>query len=414
MARQRNADNANGAPLPAVTVRGVTFQDGTMEDVCAIKLYNGASRAPAGFVDNGVVPGFRLDPQGAGHNCFWRNVSTQWALNRFNNPPGAPFNYVDRVCQQNRIRCSMKIQFYVGVLSLWASSLFSAVPKEVFDYLRPILKHELTAAGDAWSYSGNGGYVLRFDLDVTGDRDTEMFLISTLDFQKLQGRWNVYKAVPGGTFEPYEGQVSLSPTGFWLENRGGGKVIVTSFHDRWSDQEKREILRKDSFAGDKITSESSRFMDDPLRELETQGAIKKYVPEVWGILLADLLRDSNTEWRRMNFESPTPSPSNYFIAAEDSDKVKGLANFTPDLAMKWLEAATAGKQPTETISTAPLRPSPGQTATGTISSLTRAQAQQSAHRKTPNMAVACWDRRSDRDNGVGFEKRGGQWVNIQI
>lgn len=103
MARQRNANNANGTPLPAHTVGGVTFQEGTnrtMEDLCAIKLYNGGSRAPAGFVDPGNVPGFRLDPQGGGQYCFWRNASNEWALNRYNHPndPGIqPFNYVERV-----------------------------------------------------------------------------------------------------------------------------------------------------------------------------------------------------------------------------------------------------------------------------------------------------------------------------
>lgn len=101
--QQKNASNANGTALPNHTIGIVTFSEGTartMTHAVTIKLYNGASRAPTGFVDSGSAPGFRLDPQGSGHYCFWRNASNEWALNRFNDPPDPiqPFNYVARVC----------------------------------------------------------------------------------------------------------------------------------------------------------------------------------------------------------------------------------------------------------------------------------------------------------------------------
>jgi hypothetical protein len=70
-----------------------------MESAVTIKLYNGASRAPSGFPDNGNVPGFLLDPQGSGQYCFWRNNSNEWALSRYN-AYSPPFNYVDRVCAE--------------------------------------------------------------------------------------------------------------------------------------------------------------------------------------------------------------------------------------------------------------------------------------------------------------------------
>ena len=105
MTRQKNADNANGVALPNHTVRGVTFSEGTartMTDAVTIKLFNGASRPPASFTDNGSVPGFLLDPQRSGHYCYWRDASNEWAINRYNNPPAPiqPFNYVDRVCSE--------------------------------------------------------------------------------------------------------------------------------------------------------------------------------------------------------------------------------------------------------------------------------------------------------------------------
>ncbi len=102
MNRQKNTTNANGIALPNHTVRGVTFTESGIRNMIGavtIKAYNGASRAPTGFIDNGNAPGFRLDPQGAGHYCFWRNSTNQWALSRFNGFRN-PFNYVDRVCNE--------------------------------------------------------------------------------------------------------------------------------------------------------------------------------------------------------------------------------------------------------------------------------------------------------------------------
>lgn len=109
MTRQKNADNANGVALPSLTVRSVTFADGTnrtMNNAVTMKAWNGASAAPSGFSDpDGAAPGFIIDPQSGGHFCYWKNSASgtnKWALSRYNNPPGdiEPFNYVDRVCQE--------------------------------------------------------------------------------------------------------------------------------------------------------------------------------------------------------------------------------------------------------------------------------------------------------------------------
>lgn len=73
----------------------------TMLDAVTIKLYNGASRPPASFVDpEAAASGFVIDPQGSGHFCYWKNAASSWTLNRYNNPRHltAPFNYVNRVC----------------------------------------------------------------------------------------------------------------------------------------------------------------------------------------------------------------------------------------------------------------------------------------------------------------------------
>ena len=100
MLRQQNANNANGTALPPHTVSGITFEEGTanrMVDAVTMKAYNGASPPPAGFIDIGTAPGFRLDPQGSDLYCYWRNASSEWSLSRHN---ALQFNYVERVCDE--------------------------------------------------------------------------------------------------------------------------------------------------------------------------------------------------------------------------------------------------------------------------------------------------------------------------
>jgi hypothetical protein len=106
MTQQKSANNTNGVALPSLTVRNVTFAEGTnrtINNAVTMKAWNGASRPAAGFTDPGpAIAGFILDPHGSGHFCYWENSASgtnKWALNRYNafNPP---FNYVDRVCQE--------------------------------------------------------------------------------------------------------------------------------------------------------------------------------------------------------------------------------------------------------------------------------------------------------------------------
>jgi hypothetical protein len=103
MAQQRNANNANGAALPSLTVSGVTFTEGatrTMDDAVTMKNYNGSSRPGSSFSDpDGPAPGFLIDPSASGYYCSWKSSASRWTLSRYNGF-SPPFNYVKRVCDE--------------------------------------------------------------------------------------------------------------------------------------------------------------------------------------------------------------------------------------------------------------------------------------------------------------------------
>lgn len=98
--RQQNAQNANGTPLPPLTVAGVTFTESgprQIVDAVAIKAYNGAARVIPN-AESGTHQGYILNTADSGQFCYWRNASNAWALSRLR--PADLKNYVQLVCDQ--------------------------------------------------------------------------------------------------------------------------------------------------------------------------------------------------------------------------------------------------------------------------------------------------------------------------
>lgn len=234
----------------------------------------------------------------------------------------------------------------------------AAPPKQVFEYLKPILEREGTSAGDIWEAAGSGGYVLRFDLDVTGDGLPEMFLTSTLDMVKQSSVWKAYKAQPDG-YAPYaqvqkEG-LSLYATEIWVEQIGNSLAFVSWGHDRFGVDSFNWYLVRYLFDDRGIVSTRALSTEEEINALRASGRLTRIEPTVYGVLLADLLSNQDVAWKRIDFKSQGPSPNGYYIAAEDGEKIRSLTNFTPTVAMKELQAlvrdvSVAAKTPGENVS----------------------------------------------------------------
>lgn len=244
------------------------------------------------------------------------------------------------------------------VFSWLAASAASPAPKQVFEYLKPVLEHETNAAGDIWASSGNGGYVFRFDLDVSGDGLPEMFITSSLEFQNQSGTWRAYRAQRNGDYVPYNyaggvGGLHMFGTELLVEQVGAAKSILTFGSDRG-----KNYVGRYSFQDTQVSFERNEVDAATFNQLKSSPSVKRIVPEVQGVLLVDLLRNPNAEWKRIDFERNAPDPNGYFIAAEDAERVKGLVNFTPDLALRWHASAAAGKTPVDASSVAIPQPAP--------------------------------------------------------
>lgn len=98
--RQQNSSNANGVPIPQLTVGTITFTESgvhQMVDAVAMKAYNGASRVDPS-AQSGMHQGFILNTAVSGHFCYWFNDENTWALNRLGWPHLK--NYVELVCEE--------------------------------------------------------------------------------------------------------------------------------------------------------------------------------------------------------------------------------------------------------------------------------------------------------------------------
>jgi len=202
--------------------------------------------------------------------------------------------------------------------------------------------------------------VFRFDRDVTGDGVSEMFLGSSLWSRGSDITFQAFKAIPGGAFEPYryasqQTGLSLFGDGFWVEKLGSTEAILTFVSYRGKNH-----VGRYSFHAKQVTFDQKEVDEATFNQLKSAPTVKRVVPEVRGVLLVDLLRNPSAEWKRIDFGKNAPDPNGYFIAAEDAERVKGLANFTPQLALRWHASAAEGKPPRDDTSIPQPAPLPRQ------------------------------------------------------
>jgi hypothetical protein len=73
-------------------------------------------------------------------------------------------------------------------LLVFPSASLLAVDRGVYEVLKNELKTLVDGAGDVWAYSGNGGYVFKFEKDVSGGAEKELFV----NFSVRPDVWYIY------------------------------------------------------------------------------------------------------------------------------------------------------------------------------------------------------------------------------
>jgi hypothetical protein len=229
------------------------------------------------------------------------------------------------------------------------------------NFIRPIIAKELPKSGNSaeWDGSGNGGYLFRYLIDVTGDGRAEILVSSSLASFSNRSEWKVFDVSPNGEMMPYEGVVNLIADAVWVARAGG----TTELRCEWppdfdSDEglknrllpegEVRHLVSRIEFAYPKINEIKASVTDEEAVSLRAGSTDTKAVLEV--MLLADYLTNETATWQAV--PEWRSNSADYYHRPEDAVRINELSSFTPQVAISLLGAAQSD---TVTVPNAKLR-----------------------------------------------------------
>lgn len=218
-------------------------------------------------------------------------------------------------------------------------------------FLLPFIRKEVAKQGNssAWKGAGNGGYVIRFDLDVTGDGRKEAFISCSLASSGSYADWEVMSVEENGEMRPYADRLQLSVDGLWVVDNEGQRNLFQEFAP--SEEDQRSTPQEDwlypvyrysfSFPRTDITKYKWNFSEvQSSREQRDVDGI-----DVKVILLSSYLNDREAKW--IDVDEWRVNMNDYFFVPGDSDKLALNSSLTPEVALSLIES-TAQKRADKT------------------------------------------------------------------
>lgn len=206
----------------------------------------------------------------------------------------------------------------------------------ITDYLKPIVSKiaaDPNAGGWAWETNGNGGYLLRITMDVTGDGRPEIFVTSSLTAAKRIAEWVVFDVSDSGNMHAYKQRVSLPADSIWpnVEQNTPSLVYVAApdrERERASEDKIYPVYRF-TFAFPEIKESLTYVSEEDVSRIRP--ADPKDLPKLQAILLSDYLSTVDAKW------SYVPEwkldGNDCFFRVEDKDRASKNTDFTPQVAL---------------------------------------------------------------------------------
>ncbi|MCW1885475.1 hypothetical protein OKA04_12110 [Luteolibacter flavescens] len=190
-----------------------------------------------------------------------------------------------------------------------------------------------------WDDNRNGGYLLRLEMDVTGDGRSEVFIASTLNSNRWGHSWDVFDFTENRMLRPYDESISFGIARSVTKN-GQTSLDEYPFGDkerlRVSDEKPYEIIQY-WFSFPRITEDKIYVSEE--EAIKIRSANPRELPNLQAILLADYLVDPDAKWKDVVGYGIDMSDCWYL----DEDKVRAENNtdFTPQVALLHLGLAPA-------------------------------------------------------------------------
>ena len=264
---------------------------------------------------------------------------------------------------------------------LFACPLIGSAQKvtAIADYLKPIVSKiaaDPNVGGWTWETNGNGGYLLRVQMDVTGDDRPEVFIASTLESTKHAQSWTIFDVDVDGSMRPYNRSLEYSFA--WPVTESGLKhLIYVSRPDRERErvsEDKTYAVYRFAFAFPEIKESISYASEEEAAKLSQ--ANPSQLPKLQAILLADYLTKPDATWSDVT--EWKLDANDCFFRAEDKDRATKNTAFSPQVALARIrqvqsEPSTNGKRVNPSQPTPTGVPPVSQNASATNEALTISQ-----------------------------------------
>jgi hypothetical protein len=234
-----------------------------------------------------------------------------------------------------------RIALWVALLAL--PSVCSAQQvSAITDYLKPIVSKiaaDPNAGGWIWETNGNGGYLLRLAMDVTGDGVPELFVATSLTTSKHLAEWTVFDVNQSGAMRPYAKSIRLPADSVWTTAEAGSTALVylgapDRERERASDEKPFPVSRF-TFVFPEIKEALTYVSEAEATKLRPSDLGQ--LPKLEAILLADYLTKPEAKWADVGEWKLDANGS--FFRVEDQERAAKNAAFTPQVALSMLGVA---------------------------------------------------------------------------
>ena len=217
----------------------------------------------------------------------------------------------------------------------------------ITDYLKPIVSKiasDPNAGGWTWETNGNGGYLLRMAIDVTGDGVPEQFLTSSLTAVKQVAEWTVYDLNKAGEMRPYLRSIRLPADSVWAaSNDSDPSLVYVAAPDRereLASDEKPYPVHHFKFTFPEINKTLAYASAD--EAIKIRPSDPSQLPKLQAILLADYLTKPDAKWADVT--EWKLDANDRFFRPEDTERAMKNTDFTPQAALAMLGSAQQAPQ----------------------------------------------------------------------
>ena len=243
-----------------------------------------------------------------------------------------------------------------GFLFLLVSVASAQRDKAILELLKPIVA-EIAASpnvgGWTWEINGNGGYLLKKSIDVTGDGRPELFVASTLESSKDAHVWHVFDVAEDGKIRPYSTTLNFISATPRTEN-GLRSLDLFPFADekrlRISHEKPYSVVHY-SFSYPTVSHTTSYVSEADAITLQAYDVSQ--LPKLQAILLADFLTNPDAEWA--DVIDWKLDVNDCFFQSIDKERAANNTSFTPQEAVRLLGVNLGGNPRDKRRSDSPAR-----------------------------------------------------------